>query len=201
MAPLKGVVVAVPMLVLSVASAAIFLFFLLFALSSCYCPPATSTTSANKRSTTDRISPTTEDIAWVKDQIQQNNLHMQLNVLHKGINPRTRAQQLEHLTQFKGISHYEGDEANNHTSLPCPGELLVEEHHSNYGEPYAGGRDVFEFLVESVQLKPDSHVLEIGCGTLRVGLHFICYLIPEHFHCLEKDELSLMAAFRYELPS
>ena len=86
-------------------------------------------------------------------------------------------------------------------SLPCPGELLVEEHHSNYGEPWAGGRDVFEFLAELVHLRPSSHVLEIGCGTLRVGLHFIRYLNPEHYHCLERDELSLMAAFRYELPS
>ena len=86
-------------------------------------------------------------------------------------------------------------------SLPCPGELLVEEHHSNYGEPWAGGRDVFEFLAESVHLRPSSRVLEIGCGTLRVGLHFIRYLNPEHYHCLERDELSLMAAFRYELPS
>ncbi|XP_043709891.1 uncharacterized protein LOC122658829 [Telopea speciosissima] len=212
MAPSKGVVITVPVLVLSVASAAIFLFFLLSSLSSCSCPTTTTTTtttststattaSVNKRSTTDRISPTSEDIAWVRDQIQRNNLHMQLNVLRKGINPRTRAQQLQDLNQFKGISHYEGDEASNHTSLPCPGELLVEEHHSNYGEPWAGGRDVFEFLAESVQLKPDARVLEIGCGTLRVGLHFIRYLVPEHFHCLEKDELSLMAAIRYELPS
>ena len=86
-------------------------------------------------------------------------------------------------------------------ALPCPGELLVEEHHSNYGKPWAGGRDVFEFLTESVHLRPGSCVLEIGCGTLRVGLHFIRYLNPEHYHCLERDELSLMAAFRYELPS
>ena len=60
---------------------------------------------------------------------------------------------------------------------------------------------MFEFLAEAVHLKPESHVLEIGCGTLRVGLHFIGYLDPDHFHCLERDELSLMAAFRYELPS
>lgn len=60
---------------------------------------------------------------------------------------------------------------------------------------------MFEFLAQSSQLKPDSRVLEIGCGTLRVGLHFIRFLTPEHFHCLERDELSLMAAFRYELPS
>ncbi|CAN7117012.1 unnamed protein product [Brassica rapa subsp. narinosa] len=126
---------------------------------------------------------------------------MQKNELRKGINPRTRDQQLADLKQYKGISHYEGEEANNHTALPCPGELLVEQHHSNYGEPWAGGRDVFEFLAESSNLKPNSRVLEIGCGTLRVGLHFIRYLNPSHFHCLEKDELSLMAALRYELPS
>lgn len=91
--------------------------------------------------------------------------------------------------------------ANNRTALPCPGELLVEEHHSNYGEPWAGGRDVFEFLAASAKISPHSQVLEIGCGTLRVGVHFIRFLDPAHFHCLERDKLSLMAALRYELPS
>ncbi|KAI8027890.1 hypothetical protein LOK49_LG02G01916 [Camellia lanceoleosa] len=86
------------------------------------------------------------------------------NVLRKGINPRSRAQQLQDLIQFKGISHYEGDESNNHIALPCPSELLVEEHHSNYGEPWAGGRDVFEFLAESVHLAPDARVLELDMG-------------------------------------
>lgn len=60
---------------------------------------------------------------------------------------------------------------------------------------------MFEFLAEAANLKPNAKVLEIGCGTLRVGLHFIRYLNPGNFHCLEKDELSLMAALRYELPS
>lgn len=206
----KGVVVTVPVLVLSLAAAAIFLFFLLSSLSSCSCPSGATTTSVGggnfggwEGSTRfkDQMSTSKEDIEWVQDQIRANRLQMQENVLRKGINPRTRAQQLEDLKQFKGISHYEGDESSNHTALPCPGELLVEEHHSNYGEPWAGGRDVFEFLAESVHLKPESLVLEIGCGTLRVGLHFIRYLKPSHYHCLERDELSLMAAFRYELPS
>ncbi|XWS58292.1 hypothetical protein CRYUN_Cryun08bG0021300 [Craigia yunnanensis] len=212
----KGIVITIPVLVLSVASAAIFLFFLLSSLSSshpCNCPPSstpiiTSTTAASvsgdpmpEEVGNQRISTGKDDIEWVKDQIRANGLHMQDNVLRKGINPRTRAQQLEDLNNFKGISHYEGSEANSHTVLPCPGELLVEEHHSNYGEPWAGGRDVFEFLAESSHLTSNSRVLEIGCGTLRVGLHFIRYLKPEHFHCLERDELSLMAAFRYELPS
>ncbi|KAL0393401.1 UNVERIFIED_CONTAM: hypothetical protein Slati_4306300 [Sesamum latifolium] len=196
--PSKGVVISVPTLILSVAAAAI-LLSLLFALSSSP-PPCSCSTPAMAKSR-ERISPSTDDIEWVKSQIQANGLHMQQNVLRKGINPRTRQQQLQDLLQFKGISHYEGESADNHTALPCPGELLVEEHHSNYGEPWAGGRDVFEFLAESAHLTPSSKVLEIGCGTLRVGLHFIRYLDPGHFHCLERDELSLMASLRYELPS
>ncbi|KAK6915483.1 hypothetical protein RJ641_020600 [Dillenia turbinata] len=208
----KSIVISVQVLVLCLSAAAIFIFFLLSSLSSCSCPATTSTAATkdigggSKSATVesgagDRISATTEDIEWVKDQIRANGLHMHENILRKGINPRTRAQQLQDLLQYKGISHYEGEDATNHTALPCPGELLVEEHHSNYGEPWAGGRDVFEFLAQSVKLVPDNWVLEIGCGTLRVGLHFIRYLKPEHFHCLERDELSLMAAFRYELPS
>ncbi|CAA7041233.1 unnamed protein product [Microthlaspi erraticum] len=207
----KGIFVSVPVLVLSVSFAAGVFFLLSSSLSSCSCPPSTSSpTYADVASVggsvadvrlEERISPTREDIEWVRDLIRSNGLHMQKNELRKGINPRTRDQQLLDLQQYKGISHYEGDEANNHTALPCPGELLVEQHHSNYGEPWAGGRDVYEFLAESANLKPNSRVLEIGCGTLRVGLHFIRYLNPTHFHCLEKDELSLMAALRYELPS
>ncbi|MCL7022030.1 hypothetical protein MKW94_001711 [Papaver nudicaule] len=213
--PPKGVLISVPVLVASVAATAIFIFFLIPFLSStpCNCPttsttltPTFTTTKPYQRSpsSTNQISPTQEDINWWKNQIQKNELQDYMetrNKLRKGINPRTRAQQLQDLIQFKGISHYEGEESDNHTVLPCPGELLVEEHHSNYGEPWAGGRDVFEFLAESSKLIPGSRVLEIGCGTLRVGLHFIRYLDSQHFHCLERDELSLIAAFRYELPS
>ncbi|KAJ0704031.1 putative S-adenosyl-L-methionine-dependent methyltransferase [Helianthus annuus] len=202
MAPSKTVVITVPTLILSVSGAVIFIFFLMSSLS--YSPPPCScpTVQTSPQQQQKQISATAEDIQWVKSQIEVNGLHMQDNVLRKGINPRTRAQQLQDLIQYKGISHYEEEAAaKNHTSLPCPNELLVEEHHSNYGEPWAGGRDVFEFLAESSKITPESRVLEIGCGTLRVGLHFIDYLIPEHFHCLERDELSLMAAFRYELPA
>ncbi|KAM1222976.1 hypothetical protein ACFX2J_010431 [Malus domestica] len=217
----KGIVITVPALVLTASVAAVFFFFLLYSLSSpCTCGgrDAGGAASASFARVGDVDGPSVgvaeggggggetiwsskEDVEWVKDQIRVNGLHMQDNVLRKGINPRTRAQQLQDLLEFKGISHYEGPDSEKHTALPCPGELLTEEHHSNYGEPWAGGRDVFEFLAQSSHLKPDSIVLEIGCGTLRVGLHFIRYLNPGHFHCLERDELSLMAAFRYELPS
>ena len=99
--------VTVPMLILASSAAAIFFFFLLLSThSSCDCPSAL----ANPRvrawdgaaenaavSVDERISPTKEDVEWVRDQIRINGLHMQDNVLRKGINPRTRAQQLQDL--------------------------------------------------------------------------------------------------------
>lgn len=153
----------------------------------------------------DSVGASREDLTWLKAQLLLNQLGEapqtpeEWHRLRKGINPRTREQQLGDLRKYKGISHY-GD-PDNRTALLCPGELLVEEHHSNYGEPWAGGRDVFEFLARSVSLKRDARVLEVGCGTLRVGLHFIRFLLPEHYHCVERDVLSIIAAFRYELPS
>jgi len=45
------------------------------------------------------LSTRKEDVEWVKYQIHVNGLHMHDNVLRKGINPRTRAQQLEDLRQ------------------------------------------------------------------------------------------------------
>ncbi|GAB2228902.1 hypothetical protein Droror1_Dr00023036 [Drosera rotundifolia] len=216
--PLPSRSISVTLLLLFLSSSAILLFFFSTSssspFSSCTCPSSPISAAGvgiggvigggggdGGRGGEERVSTTKEDVEWVKDQIRVNGLRMRENVLRKGINPRTRAQQLDDLRNYKGISHYEGEEADNHTALPCPGGLLVEEHHSNYGEPWAGGRDVFEFLAESTHISPDAQVLEIGCGTLRVGAHFIRYVKPEHYHCLERDELSLMAAFRYELPA
>nr|XP_010905250.1 uncharacterized protein LOC105032494 [Elaeis guineensis] len=215
--PSKGVTVPV-LLLFATCTTVLLLFLLLPSLSPSFsssCPAITTTSSTAGSGATSsitdprfrhQISPTPDDIAWLKSQLSLNSIQEPptspeaWHSLRKGINPRTRAEQLEDLRRFKGISHYEGD-TDNHTALPCPGELLVEEHHSNYGEPWAGGRDVFEFLANAVALAPSDLVLEIGCGTLRVGLHFIRYLDPTSFHCLERDELSLMAALRYELPS
>lgn len=77
----------------------------------------------------------------------------------------------------------------------------MEPHHSYYGEPWAGGRDIFDFLSQQLPLLPHHKVLEIGCGTLRAGLHFIRFLDASNFYCWEKDPLSLTAALLYELPA
>lgn len=105
----KGVVLTVPVLVLIASVAAVFLFFLLSSLSSCSCPPSSDTSVSNARSVDIGVPESSrgnvplltrkEDVEWVKGQIQANGLHMHDNVLRKGINPRTRAQQLEDLGQ------------------------------------------------------------------------------------------------------
>ncbi|XP_020576784.1 uncharacterized protein LOC110022273 [Phalaenopsis equestris] len=198
-------------LVLASASAVLILLLLFPSLSpSCSCSSSsleiTDIGGRGDNGMREQIVPTSEDIKWLRSQIHYNSLLDPSDTPHawhslrKGINPRSREQQLDDLLRFKGISHYE-DAGKNHTALPCPGELLVEEHHSNYGEPWAGGRDIFEFLASAIALQPSDLVLEVGCGTLRVGLHFIRYLDSGHYNCLERDELSLLAALRYELPS
>src|SRR5207248_6045542 len=54
-------------------------------------------------------------------------------------------------------------------------DFLNEIHHLQYGRPWALGRYVFEFLVES-GCRPDHRVLDFGCGALRAGVHVIPYL-------------------------
>lgn len=103
----KGIVISIPTLVLSVLIAAIMLFFLLSSLSTCSCPSSLQSFNDNNNGRgglgevdkKERISATQEDIEWIMDQIQANGLHMQDNILRKGINPRTRAQQLQDLIQ------------------------------------------------------------------------------------------------------
>ena len=86
----------VPVLVLSAAAAAIVLFSLLPPLSS---PSSSPDCSCPGPAAGEMISATAEDLKWVRDQIEANGLHMQDNVLRKGINPRTRAQQFQDLIQ------------------------------------------------------------------------------------------------------
>lgn len=103
----KGIVVTVPVLVLSASFSAVIFFILSSFLSSCSCPSSISSQNdavisavggGDVRSE-EKISTSKEDIDWVKDLIRSNGLHMQENVLRKGINPRTRDQQFQDLIQ------------------------------------------------------------------------------------------------------
>ncbi len=59
------------------------------------------------------------------------------------------------------------------------------------------GRKQFEYLVEQ-GLQPDHHFLDVGCGSLRGGIHFVRYLEPGHYCGLDIQQ-RLLDAGRKEL--
>ncbi|WP_163328935.1 class I SAM-dependent methyltransferase [Desulfurobacterium thermolithotrophum] len=59
------------------------------------------------------------------------------------------------------------------------------------------GKLQFEFLV-SEGLKPEHYLLDIGCGSLRGGIHFVKYLKTNHYFGIDKDK-NLLEAGIHEL--
>jgi len=57
----------------------------------------------------------------------------------------------------------------------------------------------FEFLV-SEGLMPGHVLLDIGCGALRGGIHFIPYLDPGHYLGIDKTRTLIRRGLRSELP-
>lgn len=60
------------------------------------------------------------------------------------------------------------------------------------------GRLQFEFLV-SQGLKPWHNFLDVGCGSLRGGIHFIDYLEEQRYFGVDKNASLLRAAREFEL--
>lgn len=77
---------------------------------------------------------------------------------------------------------------------------LTELHHAQYGAPWLHGIEEAMMLRQIGALRPNSTMLEVGCGAGRASIHFIRYLERGRFHCVEADELSLRAAITYETP-
>ena len=61
------------------------------------------------------------------------------------------------------------------------------------------GKLQFDYLV-SQGLKPGHRLLDVGCGCLRGGIHFIRYLANGHYHGVDKNEYLLHAGRDKELP-
>jgi SAM-dependent methyltransferase len=59
------------------------------------------------------------------------------------------------------------------------------------------GRLQFDFMVEQ-GLRPEHYLLDVGCGSLRGGIHFIRYLAPEHYFGVDINK-QLLDAGRVEL--
>lgn len=61
------------------------------------------------------------------------------------------------------------------------------------------GRLQFDYLAEH-GLEPNHYFLDVGCGPLRGGVHFIRYLEPGHYYGVEKDPEKLEAGRDVEVP-
>jgi SAM-dependent methyltransferase len=59
------------------------------------------------------------------------------------------------------------------------------------------GRLQFDALVRQ-GLKPEHYLLDVGCGALRGGVHFVLYLESGHYYGVEKNP-TLLDAARHEL--
>lgn len=61
------------------------------------------------------------------------------------------------------------------------------------------GKLQFDFLVGQ-GLEPSSRFLDVGCGALRGGIHFVDYLDADHYYGLDHNERVLKAGYELELP-
>jgi SAM-dependent methyltransferase len=57
----------------------------------------------------------------------------------------------------------------------------------------------FDFM-RAQGLRPDHKLLDVGCGCLRGGVHFIRYLAPGHYFGLDMNQSLLDAGLQVELP-
>lgn len=53
-------------------------------------------------------------------------------------------------------------------------------------------------FMKSRGMEPDDHLLDVGCGSLRGGVHLIRFLSPERYHGVDADQ-ALLGAGRREL--
>ena len=61
------------------------------------------------------------------------------------------------------------------------------------------GKLQLDYLVEQ-GLQPEHYLLDVGCGPLRAGVHFIGYLEPGHYAGVDKRGARLERAAEVELP-
>lgn len=80
-------------------------------------------------------------------------------------------------------------------------QISAGEHRKRVGPHWDEiGKHQFEFLVEQ-GLSPDSRFLDVGCGSLRGGIHFVRYLDPENYFGIDINSSLLYAGLHHEIPA
>eukprot|EP00850_Spirogloea_muscicola_P019129 SM000184S03762 [mRNA] locus=s184:22349:24221:- [translate_table: standard] len=171
------------------------------------CPPPAVGNAAGcvPDARTPQLRPTEEDLRWLAAAVAALGVApadlATLGRPRAGIFPKSRAGQID-LMQAEGkVQSADSERVQAGRGLAVAPELLAEVHHSQYGDPWVGGRETFAFMADAARLHPTARVLELGCGSLRVGIHFISFLQKAHYYCLEPDAMSVAAGLLYELPA
>lgn len=80
-------------------------------------------------------------------------------------------------------------------------EIAAGDHRALVGGHWEElGRHQFEFLTDE-GLDPTDRLLDIGCGALRGGIHFIRYLEPGRYHGIDSNASLVRAGLEVELPA
>ncbi|MFD0772503.1 class I SAM-dependent methyltransferase [Streptomonospora algeriensis] len=82
-----------------------------------------------------------------------------------------------------------------------PEEIAAGAHRKRVGAYWDQiGQLQFDFLVKQ-GLTPESKLLDVGCGSLRGGIHFIRYLNQGNYYGIDVDPALVKAGLEYELPA
>lgn len=79
--------------------------------------------------------------------------------------------------------------------------ISAGHHHKRVGGYWKTiGELQFDFLVDH-GLEPRHQLLDVGCGALRGGIHFVRYLDPGHYYGIDLNESLLRAGLEHEIPA
>ena len=78
-------------------------------------------------------------------------------------------------------------------------DCISEVHRKSYGRPWSLGHHFFDFLMTQ-EIKPNTKILDFGCGSGRLGIHLIDYLDNGNYYGIDSHVNSLMAFADYEIP-
>lgn len=106
---------------------------------------------------------------------------------------------------FEGLRSLKKRIFNSHVTPVSSGTYILSS-----GQTYYSGKDVGELweemgrlqfdFIKKQGLKPESRFLDIGCGSLRGGVHFIRYLNSGNYFGIDRSRYLLDAAREIEIP-
>jgi SAM-dependent methyltransferase len=80
-------------------------------------------------------------------------------------------------------------------------DVANRRHRRRIGNKWAlMGPMQLDFMVAQ-GLEPADRLLDVGCGPLRAGLHFVEYLAPGHYYGIDINETLINAGYEHELPA